>query len=142
VYPIVQGESYDDAHTFQFGQAMAAFSDADAAGPTQASYLVGLRQNADYRSQLWLFNPGTETGSYDLIYRALDGSILGRLDNFVVGSGTIRQVRPIDNPLPAAGVTGGFTVQIVVHTGKVLAAAQVINVNSTDPAYVIGKTKK
>jgi len=141
VYPIVQGESYDDAHAFQFGQAMAAFTDGDAAGADKVHYLVGLRQNSSYRSQLWLFNPGTEGGSYDLVYRGLDGTILGRINNFIVGPGSIRQIRPVDHPIPAAGVTGGFTVQIVVHTGKVLAAGQVINIRTNDPAYVSGKTQ-
>jgi PKD repeat protein len=141
-YPIVQGESYDDAKPFRFGQAMAPFTDGDAAGPGQMHHLVGLRQNADYRSQLWLFNPGTEGGSYDLVYRALDGSILGRINGFLLAPGTIRQVRPVDHPIPAKGVTGGFTVQIVVNTGKVLAAAQVINTVTSDPAYVSGKTQK
>jgi hypothetical protein len=141
VYPIVQGESYDNTHAIQYGQVMTAFTDADAAGAGQVHYLVGLRQNADYRSQLWLFNPGTESGSYDLIYRALDGSILGQIKDFVVSAGTTRQVRPVDNPLPAKGVVGGFTVQIVVHSGKVLAGAQVVNTVTNDPAYVSGKTQ-
>jgi hypothetical protein len=141
VYPVVQGESYDNSHVNHYGQVMTAFTEADAAGPGQVHYLVGLRQNADYRSQLWLFNPGTDSGSYDLIYRALDGSILGQIKNFTVSAGTTRQVRPVDNPLPAKGVVGGFTVQIVVHSGKVLAGAQVVNTVTNDPAYVSGKTQ-
>jgi len=141
IYPLVQGESYDKTKTSQFGQSMAAFTDDDAAGTGQVQYLVGLRQNASYKSQLWLFNPATEGGAYDLIYRALDGSILGQIKGLVLAPGTTRQVRPIDNPLPAKGVENGFTVQIVVHAGKMLAGAQVINTVTNDPAYVSGKTQ-
>ncbi len=141
IFPLVQGESYDKTKTSQFGQSMAAFTDDDAAGTGQVQYLVGLRQNASYKSQLWLFNPSTEGGAYDLIYRALDGSILGQIKGLVLAAGTTRQVRPIDNPLPAKGVENGFTVQIVVHAGKMLAGAQVINTVTNDPAYVSGKTQ-
>jgi hypothetical protein len=141
VFPIIQGESYDDAHAFQFGQAISPFADSDAAGVGQTDYLVGLRQGSGYRAQVWLFNPGPDTGTYDLIYRGLDGSILGRINGFTVGSGIIRQLRPVDHPIPAGGVTGGFTVQVVVRTGKVLAAGQVVNTRTNDPAYVSGKAQ-
>jgi PKD repeat protein len=141
IYPLVEGESYDTTKTSQFGQVMTAFTDDEAAGAGQTSYLVGLRQNASYKSQLWLFNPSTEGGAYDLIYRGLDGSILGQIKGFVLAPGTTRQVRPIDNPLPAGGVDNGFTVQIVVHTGKLLSGAQVINTVTNDPAYVSGRAQ-
>lgn len=138
--PIVQGESYDDAHPARrFGQSMTAFTDADAAGPGQGHYLVGLRQGAGYRTTAWLFNPAAANGVYDLVYRALDGSLLGRIDNYQVPAGRARQLRPSDHPIPAAGVPGGFTLQILVRSGRALSAAQVVDSATNDPAYVRGE---
>ena len=140
--PVFQGESYDDANPARrFGQSMAARGDTDVAAPGQAQILAGLRQDAAYRTVLWLFNPSDEAGVYDLVYRALDGSVLGRLDGVALGPGKARQLGPGQHPIPAAGVKDGFTVQILVRSGKLLAAAQVVNNATNDPAYVRGETQ-
>jgi PKD repeat protein len=141
VFPVIQGESYDNAKPAKkFGQTIPAFTDADAAGTGKAHYLVGLRQDAKYRTTYWLFNPGTTTGEYEVVYRALDGSVLGRLD-VALAAGKARQVSPGQHPIPKAGVEGGFTVQINVKRGKVLSAGQVVNNATNDPAYVKGELR-
>ncbi|HEX4725583.1 MAG TPA: PKD domain-containing protein, partial [Pseudonocardiaceae bacterium] len=77
VFPIAQAESYDNSNPAKrFGQAMAALTDADAAGAGRGQYLAGLRQDANHRTTLWLYNPGTANGVYDLVYRNLDGTVI------------------------------------------------------------------
>ncbi len=143
VFPIVQGESYDNSNpSKRFGQFMAAFTDEDAAGAGEAHYMVGLRQDADSRTTFWLFNPSNQQADYDIIYRALDGSELGRLSAIKLGAGKLRQFSPAQHALPATGVAGGgFTVQVVVRAGKALTAAQVVNNRTNDPAYVQGQAQ-
>ena len=140
--PIFQGESYNDAQpSRRFGQSMMAQGDADAAGAGQKVVLTGLRQDAAYRTTLWLFNPSGGAGTYDLIYRALDGTVLGRIDGIALGAGKARQLSPGQHPLPAAGVASGFTVEAVVRSGSLLAAGQVVNNATNDPAYVQGAAR-
>ncbi|HEV8583002.1 MAG TPA: PKD domain-containing protein [Thermoanaerobaculia bacterium] len=144
VFPIVQGESYEstnDDPAERFGQSMTAVSDEDAAGAGQVQYLVGLRQDAKNRTTFWLFNPGSTTAEYDVVYRGLDGKVLGTTAGVKLGAGVSRQFGPGQHPLPAAGVADGFTVQIVVKSGKVLSAAQVINNLTNDPAYIQGEVR-
>lgn len=142
IFPVVQGESYDNTKPEKrFGQTLPAFTDEDAAVPGKGHYLVGLRQDAKNRTTYWFYNPGTTTGEYDIIYRALDGTILGRIDGVRLGAGKARQVSPAQHPIPSAGVTGGFTVQFVVKAGKLLSAAQVVNNATNDPAYVKGELR-
>ena len=144
VFPIVQGESYDTSNAnpaLRFGQFMAAFTDEDAAGVGQVQYLVGLRQDATSRTTYWLYNPSNQPGSYDLIYRKLDGTEIGRISAASLGAGKLRQLSPSQHPLPAEGVAGGFTLQVVVRSGKVLAAGQIVNNQTNDPAYVQGQTQ-
>lgn len=142
VFPIIQGESYENSRpTKRFGQSMVALSEGDSAGAGQGSYLVGLRQDAQNRTTLWLFNPGTANTNFDLIYRALDGSVLGRMDNVNLAGGRMRQISPSQHELPAAGVASGFTVEVKVKSGKMLTAAQVISNASSDPAYIKGETR-
>ncbi|HEX3131674.1 MAG TPA: PKD domain-containing protein, partial [Thermoanaerobaculia bacterium] len=143
VFPIVQGESYNNANpSMRFGQFMAAFTDADAAEAGEAHYLVGLRQDADNRTTYWIFNPGNQQAKYDIIYRALDGTELGRVSGVLLGGGKLRQFSPSQHALPATGAPGGgFTVQVKVIAGKVLAAAQVVNNKTNDPAYVQGQAQ-
>lgn len=141
VFPLVQGESYENTlPTRRFGQSMPALTVRQAAGPNQGQYLVGLRQNDKNRTTLWIFNPGDTAGDYDVIYRGLDGKELGRIAT-KLGPGKLRQISPNQHPLPKAGVDGGFTIQVVVKAGKVLAAAQVINNVTNDPAYIQGETR-
>jgi hypothetical protein len=142
IFPIVQGESYDNSvPTKRFGQSMAAITDASAASTGQSQYLVGLRQDAAHRTTLWLFNPGTVNAQYDIIYRGLDGSAIGSTRGVVLGAGKLRQFSPNQHPLPAAGVQDGFTIQIQVTSGKVLGAAQVVNNNTNDPSYILGEAR-
>jgi PKD repeat protein len=142
IFPVVQGESYENTNPAKrFGQAMTAFSEADAAGAGKGQYLVGLRQDATHRTTLWLFNPGTARGVYDIVYRALDGTVIGTTKDVALGGGKMRQLSPGQHPLPAAGAKDGFTVQIVVKEGKVLSAAQVINNATNDPAYIKGEVR-
>jgi PKD repeat protein len=139
VFPIVQGESYDNSNPAKrFGQSMTAISDADAAGAGQAHYMVGLRQDATHRTTFWLFNPGTTVAQYDIVYRALDGSVIATTKAVQLGAGKLRQFSPNQLPLPAAGAQDGFTVQIKVNSGKVLSAAQVVNNVTNDPSYILG----
>ena len=58
-----------------------------------------------------------------------------------LGGGKLRQFSPGQHPLPAGGVANGFTVQVVVKAGKALAAAQVINNLTADPAYIRGEVR-
>ncbi len=141
-FPIVQGESYDNTDPAKrFGQSMMAVSDANSAGAGQGQYLAGLRQDAKNRTTFWVYNNGTGTAEYDVIYRRLDGTPLGSPVNVRLGAGKLRQFSPGQHPLPAGGLDGGFTVQIVVKSGKVLSAAQVINNLTNDPAYIQGEVR-
>jgi len=142
VFPIVQGESYENTNpTKRFGQSMTAVSDSDAAPAGKKQYLVGLRQDEKNRTTFWVFNPGAVTGEYDVIYRKLDGSVLGTVPGVRLGAGKMRQFSPAQHPFPATGVLNGFTVEIVVKSGKVLGAAQVINNVTNDPAYIQGEVR-
>lgn len=142
VFPVVQGESYENTNPAKrFGQAMTAFTDADAATVGKRQYLVGLRQDAKNRTTLWVLNPGPNRGVYDIVYRNLDGTVIGTTSNVALGAGKMRQFSPGQHPLPAAGVQNGFTIQIVVKEGSVLSAAQVINNATNDPAYIKGDAR-
>src|SRR5947199_739622 len=142
IFPIVQGESYDSSNPAKrFGQSMSALTDADAAGAGQGQYLAGLRQDAAHRTTLWLFNPGDANGVYDLVYRNLDGTVIATTASLQLAGGKLRQISPNQLPLPAAGVQNGFTLQIVVKSGKVLSAAQVVNNGTNDPSYIQGDVR-
>jgi PKD repeat protein len=140
VYPIVQAESYNNAQPARrYGQSMRAFSNADAAAAGQTHYLVGLRQDATHLTTFWLFNNGkTDTGVYDVVYRALDGTVLGTVTDATVPAGKVRQFLPNQHLLPNSAAANGFTVQVVVKQGSVLTAAQVLTTSTGDPAYIQG----
>jgi hypothetical protein len=142
VFPIVQGESYENSNPAKrYGQTMMAVTDADAATAGKGQYLVGLRQDEKNRTTFWLFNPGPGSGEYDVIYRALDGTVLGTTAGVKLGAGKSRQFSPGQHPLPAGGAADGFTVQVVVKSGQVLGAAQVVNELTNDPAYIQGEVR-
>ncbi|HEX3557231.1 MAG TPA: PKD domain-containing protein [Thermoanaerobaculia bacterium] len=139
VFPIAMGESYDNTNPVKrFGQSLIALSDADAADTTKNVALVGLRQDAANKTTFWIFNPSGAAGVYDVVYRGLDGAVIGTLAGVRVGAGQIRQVSPTQHPFRKTGVANGFTVEIVVKSGQALAAAQVVSTGSNDPAFIAG----
>ncbi len=141
-FPVVQGESYDNTNPAKrFGQSMTAVSDADAAEAGEAQFLVGLRQDAENRTTVWILNPADEASEYDLIYRRLDGTPIGNPVSVRLGAGKMRQFGQFQHPLPGGIVQDGFTLQIKVRSGKVLSAAQVINNLTNDPAYIQGEVR-
>jgi PKD repeat protein len=141
VYPIVQAESYNNAQPAnRYGQSMRAFSDADAATTGHTHYLVGLRQDASHLTTFWVFNNSTTQASvFDIVYRALDGTVLGTVSNAALPAGRVRSFLPTQHLLPNGGVIdNGFTVQVVVKQGSVITAGQVLTTSTGDPAYVQG----
>ncbi|HJX28852.1 MAG TPA: PKD domain-containing protein, partial [Thermoanaerobaculia bacterium] len=141
LFPVVQGESYENTvPSKRYGQTLPAMTERQAAGPNQGQYLVGLRQDAKYRTTFWVFNPGSANGVYDIVYRSLDGQELGRVNGVTLPAGKMRQFSPGQHRLPAGGVQNGFTVQVLVRSGKALAAAQVVN-GTNDPAYIQGERR-
>jgi PKD repeat protein len=140
VYPIVQAESYNNAQPARrYGQSMRAFSNADAAKAGQTHYLVGLRQDASHATTFWVFNnSSTDPSTYDVVYRALDGTVLGTVSGASLPAGRVRQFLPNQHMLPSGTATNGFTVQVVVKQGSVLTAAQVLTTSTGDPAYIQG----
>lgn len=139
VFPIVQGETYDNANPARrFGQFVAPLTDADIAEAGHRQILAGLQQDEGARSTIWVYNPGDTLAEYDLIYRGLDGRELGAIEGYRVRPERMRQINPSSHPIPAEGAEGGFTVQIVVRSGQLLSAAQVVNDANNDPSYVTG----
>ncbi|HEX4965881.1 MAG TPA: PKD domain-containing protein [Thermoanaerobaculia bacterium] len=142
IFPIAMGESYDNTHpTKRFGQSLIALSDADAADTTKKEVLVGLRQDGANKTTLWVLNPTGATGVYDIVYRGLNGAVLGTLPGVRIGAGQLRQISPTQHPLRKTGVPNGFTIEIVVKAGKALAAAQVVSTGTNDPAFIAGEVR-
>ena len=100
-----------------------------------------MRQDAANKTTLWLLNPSGAAGVYDVVYRGLNGAVLGTLPGVKVGAGKVRQISPSQHPLKKAGVPGGFTVEIVVKSGKALAAAQVVRAGTNDPVFLARRSR-
>ncbi|HEX5759173.1 MAG TPA: PKD domain-containing protein [Thermoanaerobaculia bacterium] len=142
VYPTIVGEVYDNANPRRrFGQAMTARALDKAATAGQSQHLVGLRQDAEYRTTLSLFNPGTAPAAYDLIYRGLGGNVIQTIANLSLAPGRSRQVNPSQHPLPAAGVVNGFSIEVKVKAGQLFIGGQVVINRTNDPAFIDGETR-
>jgi PKD repeat protein len=137
IFPIARAESYDNTNPAKrYGQSLLALRDADAADTTKKEVLVGLRQDGSNKTTLWLLNPSGTAGVYDVVYRGLNGAVLGTLAGVKIGAGQVHQISPNQHPLKKTGVPGGFTVEVVVRSGRALAAAEVVRAGSNDPIFV------
>jgi len=85
-----------------------------------------------------MLNPSAAAGEYDVVYRGLNGAVLSTTRGVKIAAGQIREFAPSQHPFKKAGVPNGFTVEIVVKSGKALAAAQVVSTGTSDPAYIQG----
>ena len=137
-------ESFDSMVTpggGRLARPSPAMQEADAALPGQAQHLVGLRQAGNSRTALWLLNPDTAAGEYDLVYRGLDGIVLGALPAVRLGAGKMRQISPSQHPIPAAGAAGGFTVEIVVKSGALASVGMIVDDLGGAAVVVEGHTR-
>jgi PKD repeat protein len=142
IFPIAGAETYDNtAPAKRYGQSLVALSDADAADTGRKEVLVGLRQDASNKTTIWIFNPSGDAGVADVVYRGLDGAVLGTLPGIKIAAGRLTQLSPGQHPLKTTGVPNGFTVEVVVKSGKALAAAQVVRAGTNDPAYIAGEVR-
>jgi PKD repeat protein len=140
--PAALGESYRSPLAGKrYGHSLPVLAAEDAAAAGQSQTLAGLRQDANSRATVWVLNPGSGLGEYDVIYRGLDGAELGRIAVRLAG-GKLRQLSPAQHPLPEAGAPDGFTVEVRVRGGEVLAAAQVVSTASGDSVYLTGMTRE
>ncbi|HEV8583004.1 MAG TPA: hypothetical protein VGX68_28385 [Thermoanaerobaculia bacterium] len=118
--------------------AAAAARDGEAAGAGQSQYLVGLRQDMENQTTFWLFNPDEVAAEYDVIYRSEDGAVLGMIPGVRLDPGKMHPFGPRQHP---PSVAAGFSVQVLVKSGKVLSAAQVINSTRNGQADIQGEVR-
>ncbi|HVS02760.1 MAG TPA: hypothetical protein VMT16_08330, partial [Thermoanaerobaculia bacterium] len=140
-FPVAQAEIYDEKGPFlRYGEALAPRYDSNRAGAGKRQVLAGVRQDALYRTTLWLFNPSSTPATVNLVYRRLDGSVMGREDGYPVHANGARQVGPGQLKLPL-GFSGAFTVHLEVVSGQLIGAAQVVHNHNNDITYVAGQTR-
>ncbi|HEX4953214.1 MAG TPA: PKD domain-containing protein [Thermoanaerobaculia bacterium] len=142
-FPMIHGETYQNGGpSNRYGFFMPARNEQEIVSSGQRSFLTGLRQqDGEASTTLWLLNPGTDLAVYTLIYHGVDGSELGRTNDFFVPAGAVRQINPGAHPLPAGGTADPFSVEIQVVGGQLIAAGQVVINRSNDPAYVLGSRR-
>jgi len=142
LFPLVRAENYNNfAVNNQYRGTVDAFTDADAATAGHSQFVVGLRQDANNSTTLWLFNPSSTGADFDVVYRNLDGSIIRTDSDVQIPPGRLRQYTPTQLRLGASGVQNGFTIQLNVKSGSVLSAAQVVNNATQAPSYLRGVTR-
>jgi PKD repeat protein len=142
LFPLIRAETYNNTTVKnQYRGAVGSFTDADAATAGQTQYVVGLRQDANDATTLWLFNPSSAYSDYDVIIKNLDGTVIRTIADVQMPPGRMLQYTPVQLRLGAAGVPNGFTVQINVKAGSVLSAAQVVNNATQAPSYLRGVTR-
>jgi Tol biopolymer transport system component len=140
IYPVVAAETIETSSAARlFGRYSGALRDEEAAGEGKRSILVGLRQNADHATTLWLFNPSDLRGDFQLRYLDLDGHAVAT-SRLAVGRGKLVQIDPGQLPNELDGLPA-FTLEVVVHRGRLLTAAAVVSTSAGDPVSVIGETR-
>jgi len=131
--PLVWASTYNDAPGGTYGQTILPIVGDDAGGNSLSSVrLVGVRKNADFRTNLGLVQLGSfaETVSVELL--GSGGETLAARDE-TLGTGEIWQ----QNLFDWLGVGGDVEIATVRVTGpSVLAYASRIDNRTGDPAYL------
>jgi hypothetical protein len=117
-----------------FGQGMPALSRSGATRPGEISHLIGLRRTPQFRTNVGVFNPGTENGVVRLRLLSARGEVLGEQPYRLAPGGYLQ----IDDALHAFQVTRGEHLRAEL-TGSVpfLAFAAVIDARSGAPTLVL-----
>jgi hypothetical protein len=125
-----QGTVTSRTWSFQDGtpSAAAARAAGPAAGTGTSQFLAGLHQDAGSQSTVWIFNSSNQKpAQYDVIYLSRSGQELGRIQDVLLPAGKMQQLDPAQHKLPATAMADGFSVKILVKSGKIFSSAQVKN---------------
>lgn len=116
-----------------FGQGMPALLRSSAVRPGEITHLVGLRRTPQFRTNIGVFNPGTENGIVRLRLLSARGEVIGEQPYRLAPGGYLQ----IDDALHAFEVTRGEHLRAEL-TGTVpfLAFGAVIDTRSGAPTLV------
>jgi PKD repeat protein len=139
-FPLVLGESTNVTTPSKvYGQTVQALDDRDAATAGQSLLLLGLREDAAYKSSLWFQNPTAQPATVSLTYRSLDGAVINPKPVVLnVAAGKPLQVPARTGTALPRTFSATFSVEVKVTKGAILAGAQVINKGNNDPAFTAG----
>jgi hypothetical protein len=139
-YPLVLGETMNVVDRKKvYGQTVQALDDRDAARANQSQMLLGLREDAAYKTTFWFHNPSAEAATVQLTYRSLDGVALNSKPVTVaIPAGKALQVQARNGGALPKTFSGTFTVEAKVIKGQLLSGAQVVNKANNDPAFIVG----
>lgn len=117
-----------------FGQGMPALQRGAAVRPGEIAHLVGLRRTPQFRTNVAVFNPGTENGTVRLRLLSARGEVLGEQPYRLAPGGYLQ----VDDALHAFQVSRGEHLRAEL-TGSVpfLAFAAVIDTRSGAPTLVL-----
>ncbi len=123
-----------------FGQSVPAFGTADMISSGNPRSIVGIRQDAAFRTNLVLVNTGTSAVTIDLLLLS-DNSFVLATKSISLGSLQMTQLGPLTE---AMGVSGAVSkAQLVLSTqtpgGSFAAYAAVIDNATNDPRTLLAK---
>ncbi len=113
-----------DSPTIEVGSGRALLRLDDAAVEDQVWAVPHLSAATSKSSALVLWNPGEGETRVDLFYRGNDGAELGIVAGIQIPEGHARTIGPRRHPAAVSG-RADFSIEVVVRSGRVLAAAQV-----------------
>ena len=137
VFPMIVAQGYDNTSpALRYGATIEPFTEQEAAGNGEHMALVGLRQSSAYDSTFWVAGIGSAVAVYDVVFRDFQGNTLLTIPNRRVGGGQVKQYAGSLVPNAPSGL---MTIELVVHSGQVIAAGRVTTLSSKDTAYVKGQ---
>ena len=130
---LVSSRTYNLSGSGTYGQGVPGFPSSRAVADGQATYLTGLEEDANARTNLGFVNTTMSTISVTVDYYEPNGNLFGSQTYPVPPQGYIQRTHAY-REVTASDVLGGF-VRVTASGGAIFAYASITDGHTGDPAY-------
>ncbi len=132
---LVAARTYNSSDTGTYGSPYQALTPSQGLKATDAAYLVGLREDGSFRTNIGLANAGTDQAVVTVTLFDGSGVVVTQLQETIPPASYIQEVQPFYTTGGTVVVNGYARVNVVSGSG-VMAFASVIDNQTNDPTSV------
>ena len=133
---LVSSRTYNQSPEGTFGQYLDGVDAAGLVGADTRVWLPQLQQNADFRTNIGLYNAGDIQARVKVHLHDADGSLLSTTQRIIAAGGRLQLQEPFDRIAGRTDIDSGYAVVEVIAGSGVTAYASVIDNRTNDPTTV------
>ncbi len=133
---LVSSRTYNQSLDGTFGQYLDGFYESDTVSEDNRVWLPQLQQNAEFRTNIGLFNTSDDQARVKVHLHDADGSLLSTTQRNIAAGERVQLQEPFERIAGRNDITSGYAVVEVLDGSGLNVYASVIDNRTNDPTTV------